>query len=142
MRPKEMIAWISPADLAPWNGAEVPVRFVFTERSVEVWLPTVPDLKPEELERLRTVFSEIESALSPQSREILWLLLHSEGGKATRKELLENVWVKNVPTSSTIRKAIHVLNEALMRMKFGYVVRGSREEVYRLCPYVPKRSER
>ncbi len=49
MRAKEMTIWISPADLAPWNGAEVPVRFVFMEKCVEVWLPSVPDLEPEEL---------------------------------------------------------------------------------------------
>ena len=134
MRPLEITIGIHPADLAPWNGAEVPVRFIFTETGVEVCFPKLLNLTPEVLDRLRAEFPLIKTSLSPRSREIMWSLLQTSEGMATREELIDQVWTENVPTWSCVRKAVHVLNKKLAQMKYGYIIRGSRKGVYRLRP--------
>ena len=135
MRPMEIVVGISPADLAPWNGAEVPVRFVITERSVTMCFPHFPTLTPEILERLRIDFSEIEQSLSRLSQDILWFLLNTPEGKATRQELIDSLWPpEKTPTWGGVRKAVHSLNVTLRRLNFGYVVQGNQDGVYRLIP--------
>ena len=140
MKPLEMTIAISPVDLAPWKGADVPVRFIITKRSVEVCFPQPPNLTPdvltpEVLRQLRTDFSEIKLSLSLQSRELLWFLLNTANGKATREELIEGVWPKKIPTWGDVRKAVHSLNTALKQLNFGWIVRGERKGVYHLVPF-------
>lgn len=134
MRPMEITIGISPADLAPWNGAEVPVRFIISEKSVRVCFPQIPPLASEVLKQLRADYAEIESSLSPQSRELLFFLLHTTDGRTTRQELIDHIWPVKVPTWSGVRKAVHTLNTSLIRLGFGCVVQGSRNGVFRLCP--------
>ena len=140
MKPLEITIAISPADLAPWNGAEVPVRFVFTKRRVEVILPQPSNLAlevltPETLERLRATFSEIKLSLSLQSRDLLWYLLNTADGKATREELIESIWQKKVPTWGGVRKAVNSLNDTLKQLNFGWIVRGERKGVFHLVTF-------
>ena len=41
MKTLEIVIKISPADLAPWDGAEVPVRFVISETGIAVHYPGI-----------------------------------------------------------------------------------------------------
>jgi len=134
MRPLEITIGISPADLAPWNGAEVPVRFIIMDRSVNVCIPPFPNLTPEELARLRLDFSKIMLSLSPKSRELLWFLLNTPEGKATRNELMDHVWLNKVPSLGCVRKAILYLNVALKRLNYDYFVQSDKKGNYRLTP--------
>lgn len=91
MKPLEITIGISPDDLAPWNGAIVPVRFVFTETGGAFHLPPPSHLSPEVLKRLRVDYEKIAPSLAEQSREIFLFLLNTPGGRATRDELIEHL---------------------------------------------------
>ena len=133
MKPLEMTIGISPADLAPWNGAEVPVRFIITERSVRVCIPPpFPGLTPEILAQLRVDFSKIKLSLSTQSHDLLWFLLKTPQGMATREEVIDCVWLKKVPSLGGVRKAIYSLNISLKQLNFGYVVQVNRKGIVHL----------
>lgn len=130
MKPIEITIVISPADLAPWNGAEVPVRFVFTETGGTFHLPPPPHLSPEVLKQLRVDYAKIASHLTEQSQEILWFLLNTSGGQATRQELMKHVWPDKFPTYGAVRQAVAQLRQSLIRLEFGCIVSGSRSGVY------------
>ena len=134
MKPLEITIAISPADLDSWKGAEVPIRFVITKRSVEVCIPQPTSLTPGILTQLRATFSEIKPSLSQQSRELLCFLLNTDKGQATREELIDSIWPKKDATCGDVRKAVHYLNTAMKRLKFGCIVRGDRKGVFHLLP--------
>ncbi len=130
MRPKEIIAWISPADLAPWNGAEVPVRFVFTDTTILMEFGP-PSEKQSFMERLRGEFAKIESSLFGQSLEIMRFLVATPTGQTDRDQLIDHIWSR-IPTLSRIRNAICELNRRLKELQFAYVVKGSRLGVIKI----------
>ena len=141
MKPLEIVIAISPADLAPWKGAEVPVRFVITESGITVHYPQ-PHLPPATLERLRLAFQDIAPSLSDQSREILWFLLNTDAGWATRQELMDNVWTQDIPQQSSVRKAVNRLRHSLIHLNFDCVVEGSRTGVFFLIMMPDKAASR
>lgn len=133
MRPKEFVVWINPAELAPWNGAEVPVRFVWMENGITVHYPRSPHLSPELLQQLRTDYVEIASSLTPQSQRIFWFLLNTAEGWANGRDLIEYIW-SSEPNLPTVRQAVFQLRESLMSLNFGYVVWGSSSGIYSIVP--------
>ena len=135
MKTLEIVIKISPADLAPWDGAEVPVRFVISETGIAVHYPSPPNLMPEILERLRVSYVEIASSLTCQSREIFCFLLNTSGGQATYQELIDHVWPQDkYPSKGTVRQAVFQLRNSLKRLNFGYIVSGSRPGIYSIVP--------
>jgi DNA-binding winged helix-turn-helix (wHTH) protein len=64
----------------------------------------------------------------------LWFLLNAPKGKATRDELMDRVWLNNVPSLGCVRKAILDLNVALKRLNYDYFVQSDKKGNYRLTP--------
>lgn len=133
MRPKEMIVEITPADLAPWNGAPAPVRFVWTETSILVRFDPPPETATF-MERLRRDFTAIESQLTGQSLEIMRFLVDAPIGQTRREQLMDAIWLDKIPTFGRVRNAIHVLNDKLEELQFAYVVSNSRRGVIKIEP--------
>ncbi len=131
MRPKEITVWISPADLAPWNGAEVPIRFVWTETTILVELG--PSFEKQSfMERLRMKFAKIESQVSGQSLEIMRLILATPSGELSRKALLKHIWGDYPVSTGRVLNAISVLNDLLERLEFGYEIKSYRKKTLRI----------
>jgi len=131
MRPMEITVGIHPNDLAPWKGAEVPVRFVITETTILVQFAPPPPILSF-MEELRQKFVKIETFLSGQSLQIMRFLLETQSGQATRAEFIDNIWPNNVPTFGRVRNAICVLNDRLKELKCGYFVKGSRRGLIKI----------
>ena len=121
---------ISPNYRALWDGAVITGRSSTTDTMIYVQLEPPPESL---LERQRQKFETIEPLLSEQSRAILETILMTSDGLATRQDLIDDVWLGKETDPSNIRKAVNVLNAALKRLDFGYVVK-SRKGFYCLNP--------
>jgi len=122
---------ISPADFASWNEAKVPAYIIVEGETMRVRIELPPTCSL--MERLKREFVTLVPKLSEQSQEILWFILTTKEGWATHQELIDDVWAGKYPSSSTVSKAVAVLNIALKSLNFGYAVK-SRKGIYRLIP--------
>jgi len=125
MRPLEITIGISPADLAPWNGAEVPVRFIITETMIHVEYDPPPK-NQSFMDQLQKEFTKIEPYITGQSLDIMRFFLEIPTGKTSRKSLIKHIWNDYIPTQGRVRNAICILNKRLEQLEFGYVVRCNR----------------
>ena len=133
MKLLELTVLINPADLAPWNGADVPIRFTIGETRVLMEIVS-PPTKPSGMERPRQEFSRIASSLSGQSLEMMQLILSTESGEIARKVLVKQIWGDYIPTPGRVRNAIWMLNHCLAKLDFEYRIRSYRKGVLRLEP--------
>jgi len=135
MKLLEITLGITATELALLNRTEVPTRFTFTtEAKINIQLEPPPPVSSY-IECLRQEFTKIEPSLSGQSLEIMqFLLLDTPNGQVRREELIENIWVDDVPTGGRVRNAIFELNRRLEELEFGYVVRGSRRGIFKIEP--------
>ncbi len=131
MKLLELTVLINPADLAPWNGTEIPIRFTIgeTRALMEIIPPSAPHSF---LAQPRQEFARIASSLSGQSFEIMQLILSTESGEIARKVLVKQIWGDYIPTSGRVRNAIWTLNNCLANLDFGYRIRSYRKGFIRL----------
>ncbi len=128
---------INPADLAPWNGADVPVRFIISDTKVQMEIDS-PPAKQSFMERLRMDFAGIESHFSGQSLDIMSLILATASGEIARKILVKQIWHDYIPSPGRIRNAIWTLNQLLEQFGFGHRLRCYRKGLIRLEPFRAK----
>jgi len=123
---------ISPIDFASWNGVKVSAQITVMKETMCVRIELPPPACAF-MKRLQREFTTLVPNLSEQSQEILWFMLTTDEGWATRQDLINDVWKGEDTEPGTVRKAVSDLNASLKSLNFGYAVR-SRNGIYHLVP--------